>query len=231
MAPKIAYGQLPRAAAEFKKLLESQGGGVNADAIAKLDSKDRNKVSCAMMKNMSVEAQLKYKALTVDNDRHAFIAEYILDPKDKTCKAINSISRIGESGTKNEIVWVTLDELGGPKYMNSTANAKVAITTMESKPHENKSLADAGVLVYKQEIVKAVMKKITQERAELQATADGVDQESFDRVYDHMKNSANPGEEATRPAKKQKKEKAEVQAIEDGMTPEKAAWKVLNPKP
>ncbi len=47
------------------------------------------------------------------------------------------------------IVWLTLEELSGPTYMNSKTNAEIAIQTMQSRNHINTALATAGVMQYK----------------------------------------------------------------------------------
>ena len=226
MAPKCAQGQLPKAAAEFKALIEAQNGAgkVGKKDIANASYDTRNKLMVAMKKQLSSEAGEAYKVLPDDDARHAFIVEYLLDPKQKTMKATNTIARIGESGTKGTVVWVTQEELAGPSYMNSAANAKIAIQGMPSKPHPNPSLASAGVLVYKHAIVKEVSKKTTRESAELEATVDDVDQETYDKIYKHMQNSGNPGQEETRPHKKAKKD-GQKAIMDKESTPEKVAWK------
>jgi len=219
MAPKVAYGNLPKAAAEFKAML-MQTGQLDMASVATGCAKQRNKAITAMSGNMTAEAKEKYKSLG-DDARHQFIAEYLLDPRKMTCQGTNTVSRNSESGSATQWVWVTESELGGPKYMNDMANAKIAIQSLESKDHTNKSLAKHGVKMYHYEITKEVLKKTTTENTAATASCD-MDPDAYSKIRKHMSNSGNPGLEPTRPEKKQKKTPKE---IEDRSTPEKLAWK------
>ena len=44
--------------------------------------------------------------------------------------------------------WLTEQELGGPKWLNSKENAAIMATTLPSQPHENAALAKRDVLQY-----------------------------------------------------------------------------------
>jgi len=219
MAPKVAYGNLPKAAAEFKAML-IHTGQLDGAAVKTGSSKQRNKAITAMIGNMGDEAKEKYKGL-VDDARHQFIAEYLLDPRKMTCQGTNTVSRNSESGSATQWVWLTESELGGPKYMNDMANARMAIQSMEFKEHTNKSLAKHGIKMYHYEITKEVLKKTTTENTAATASCD-MDVDAYSKIRRHMTNSGNPGLEPTRPEKKQKKTPKE---IEDRSTPEKLAWK------
>ena len=219
MSPKVAHGNLPKAAQEFKEML-MKTGQLDAASIAQGCPKQRNKAITAMTGNLSAEAKEKYSGLT-DDARHQFIADYLLDPRKMTCQGTNTVSRNSESGSATQWVWVTESELGGPKYMNDMANAKIAKMSLESKDHTNKSLAKHGVKMYHYEITKEVLKKTTIENVAATATCD-MDGDAYAKIRRHMANSGNPGLEPTRPEKKQKKA---VKEIEDRSTPEKLAWK------
>ena len=223
MAPKIAQGALPKAAQEFKEMILALGGSVDADGVAKACPKQRNKAAVAMKTLMNEESKTTCSALGSDEARHQWIADYLLDPKVITCKGTNTIARRSEAGTKAKIVWLTMSELGGPMYMNSQAEAKIAITSMKSRPHAtNAALATAGILQYRHEVIKEVSNQMKEEKVEAEAEA-AMDQESFQGIWKHMSNSDNPGEEPTKPTKKARKE---PKAIEDkDRTPEKIAWK------
>ena len=62
MAPKVAYGNLPKAAAEFKAMILASGQ-LDAESIAQGCSKQRNKAITAMTGNMSEEAKKTYNNL------------------------------------------------------------------------------------------------------------------------------------------------------------------------
>ena len=228
MAPKLALDQLPKAAQEFKDMIMSLGGTVDANGVAKACSKQRNKAAIAMKSLMDEESKTKWAALTQSSDdeeaRHQWIADYLLDPKIVTCKGRNTSSRSSQDGTKAKIVWVTLNELAGPAYMNSVADAKVAVTAMKSRPHaENSAMAAAGICQYKHTVLKEVSNQLKEQKVEAVAEA-AMDSESYQNVCKHMANPSNPGDDATRPSKKARKE---TRAIKDDpdRTPEKVAWK------
>ena len=205
----------------------SLGGTVDANSVAKACNKQRNKAAIAMKWSMDEESKTKWAALTQSPDdqeaRHQWIADYLLDPTIVGCKGRNTSSRISQDGTKAKIVWVTLNELAGPAYMNSVPDAKVAVTAMQSRPHaENSAMAAAGICQYKHSVIKEVSNQLKEEKVEAEAEA-AMDQESFQGIWQHMSNSDNPGQEPTKPTKKARKE---PKAIEDkDRTPEKMAWK------
>ena len=224
MAPKLALDALPKAAQEFKNMIEALGGTVDAKGVANACPTQRNKAAIAMKTLMNEESKTTYSALGSDEARHQWIADYLLDPKVITCKGRNISSRRSQDGTKAKIVWLTLNELAGPAYMNSVADAKIAISAMKSRTHaENSAMAAAGILQYRHTVIKEVSNQLKEEKVEAQAEA-AMDSESYKGVCKHMANSLNPGADATRPLKKARKE---TKAIKDDpeRTPEKIAWK------
>ena len=230
MAPKRALDQLPKAAQEFKDMILAMGGSVDATGVANACPKLRNKASVAMKAMMDEDSKQKWAAMPLgkehEEERYQWIADYLLDPKIVTCSGINTTSRRSQSGTKAEIVWVTVNELAGPAYMNSLADAKLAVTSMRSRLHkDNTAMAAAGIYQYKHTIFKEVSNVLKEQKVEAVAEA-AMDSESYQNVCKHMANPSNPGDDATRPPKKARKETKAIKDKEnDDLTPDKRAWK------
>ena len=153
MAPRTKPTDLPKAAKEYKDMLEALGG-VNTTTIKTCDSKMRNKAITAMKAQMHDDKSDEYKALASDSDRHDFIVHYLMDPQSITCQGTNFASRTSTGSDSSVVLWLTEDELAGPAYLNSTTNAKLAITAMQARPHSNLGMRNAGIMEYKH-----VMKK------------------------------------------------------------------------
>jgi hypothetical protein len=225
---KRALEQLPKAAQEFKDMIMTMGGSVDANGVANACPKLRNKASVAMKAMMDDDSKQKWAAMPQGKEheeaRHQWIADYLLDPKIVTCTGINTTSRRSQGGTKAATVWVTLNELAGPAHMNSYADAKVAVTSMQSRLHkDNSAMAAAGINQYKHTIFKEVSNQLKEQKVEAVAEA-SMDSESYQNVCKHMANPSNPGDDATRPSKKLRKEPKAIKDDPD-RTPEKVAWK------
>ena len=126
-------------------------------------------------------------------------------------------------------VWLTQAELEGPRWLNSKENAKIAISSMNSRKHStNKALYDAGVLEYRHEIRREELKKAIEEGARLEQEAE-VAPKDYAGMVEHMANSKNPGAEDvdTRPAKKSRTQKAAAEKDKEKESPEKVALKAM----
>ena len=228
MPSKLALGQLPKAAQEFKDMIKGLGGHVDANGVANACPQKRNQAAIAMKATMDEDTKKIWAALgNTQQDqqaRHQWLADYLLDPKIAVCKGRNTSSRRCQDGTKTKVLWITQNELAGPAYLNSVADAKVAVTAMQSRPHaSNSAMAAAGILQYKHLVTKEVSNQLKEEKVEAQAEA-AMDSESYQNVCKHMANPSNPGDNATRPSKKLRKEPKAIKDDPD-RTPEKVAWK------
>ena len=230
MPSKLALNQLPKAAQEFKDMIKALGGSVDANGVANACPQKRNRASIAMKATMDEDSKKIWAALGSSQQdqeaRHQWLADYLLNPKIATCKGRNTSSRRSQGGTKAIIVWVTKNELAGPAYMNSVKDAEVAVTSMQSRTHkDNIAMAAAGILQYKHTVFKEVSNQVQEEKVEAVAEA-AMDSESYQIVCKHMANPSNPGDDATRPPKKARKETKAIKDKEnDDLTPDKRAWK------
>ena len=206
-------------------MLESMGG-VTPENANKANPKLRNKAMTAMQQCIGQDKKAEYKDLTSDDQRREWIAEYLLDPASGGCIGKNFAQRTSTSSNTSLWVWLTLEELSGPRWLNSVKNAEIAVTSMLSRPHStNSALANAGVMEFRHHIRKEELKKAIEEGARLEQEAP-VPLTAYNKVYEHMTNSMNPGFEDPRPPKKQRAQKDKEKDKEQD-TPEKIAHKAM----
>ncbi|CAK0819267.1 unnamed protein product, partial [Prorocentrum cordatum] len=78
-----------------------------------------------------------------------WLKRFIMDPKTGGCvgRSKTEIKRTREDAVID--VWVTLDVLGGPLYLNNKEHALAMIADLESRPHKrSRALRDLGILEY-----------------------------------------------------------------------------------
>ena len=121
MAPKAEIVKLPKAALEYKQMLEAVGG-VDAATVKSCCPKQRNKAVGAMKYMLGPDSMQEYKDLKTDRERHEFMAEYLLDPKNVSCKGATFVSRTSTTTSTTTWVWLTEAELAGPSWFNSEEN-------------------------------------------------------------------------------------------------------------
>ena len=229
MAPKARKEavDLPKKMQELKEHMEANNGGrqITAADIKTADSKLRNKACNAMVHSLSEMQKAVYRRCAKDTDRHEWIKEYILDPNKVKHEGVNTIRRESASSSTSKWIWLTIDELGGSRYLNNPEHAKIAAKSLDSRPHENVGLGTAGVLQYHYNTKEASDTKSITEAAELAQKTDITATDAAE-LRDHMANSGNPGEE---PPKKKPKKLLEIKDKhgEDksdlAMTPEASA--------
>ena len=170
MAPKRKLGDLPKACAELKGVL---GDNVTAESIEAADKGIRHRAFSALgtVLGSSFPAQLaEYKKLTDDLQRRSFLAAFILDPASGGCSVTNETSRAVINKKGSQEVWITEDELGGPKYLNNKQHAAILAPSLETRPHESPALAAAKIKQYKYHI--AIDEKTQIEKSKVSVKAD-----------------------------------------------------------
>ena len=149
MPPRRKPTALPKACAELKAALGE--AGVTAQAIGNVDHAVRVRAFSAL--NSSLKSQhpskvVEYKALTTDDQRREWLAAFIIDPESGGCCASNTTERSSETADRAVQIWVTVDEYGGPRFLNNMEHAKIAVSVLQDRLHENAALAAAGVKEY-----------------------------------------------------------------------------------
>ena len=232
MAPKrkAAGTDLPKKMQELKEYMEANNNGrpLCREQIKMADPKLRNQACNAMVRTLDGAQQLAYKRCPKDVDRHQWIMDYILDPQKVKHEGSTSIRRASTTESKDTYVWVTEEELASARHMNSQAHAKIAIKALDSRPHENEHLANAGVLQYYHNTKEESKKRSIEEAAEVTQKCD-LTQKDAEEIREHMSSSRNPNEDQPPKSKKPKKLLAltdqEADKPEPSMTPEKQAHK------
>ena len=112
-----------------------------------------------------------FKSLTNDKDKREYLASFMLDPASGG-SIKNTIERSVAEETTTRVLWVTEEQYSGPMFLNSKEHAKLALEGEPSRPHENKKLADKGVLQFRVELTEEAYKKVLKESAELSKQAD-----------------------------------------------------------
>jgi hypothetical protein len=229
---KIKEDQMPKKMIELQEALKALNGDreVSAHDITTMADKTlRNRATNAMVRTLSTDQKSSYSKCANDKERHQWVAEYLLDPQKVKCEGATSVSRTSTTTDKEVTIWITEAELGGPSYLNNTEHAALAITSLDNRPHEVGALAAAGVKQYKWTTKQHVSGKAVTEAATVGSTAE-MSPEQAQMIREHMMNSGNPGEENTRPSKKQKtmlpiEDKKNGDKDNDNMSPEKKAHK------
>lgn len=233
MAPKAAKDKLPKAAEEFKQLLLKSGSGeITPESVAdKTFSKQRNAASSAMrhhLKTTNPDKFAAYQELSSDKLRNEWVAEYLLDVESGGCVGKNLTERVSTSTDSTVWVWLTLPELGGPRWLNSEENAQIAITSMRERLHStNEALANAGVMEYRHTIKRSELARAIREGARVDQSVQ-IDPSDYEKVRAHMAESRNPGHSggnqrsSTGNVKKGMKRKGTSELTEE--SPEQKAW-------
>lgn len=114
-----------------------------------IKGKELNNLANCFRQSMSDSAKQQYKALAKDDERRAWLAQYILDPAFATCEGFNRTTAFTKQEQRDDEQWVTLEMLKGPSFLNSEEHARIAIKDLDSRPHELAALAEEGVKQYK----------------------------------------------------------------------------------
>lgn len=197
---------LPKACAEFRALLE-KNGGVSPDSVLAKDVKaERGKALVAMRNSLhrnNSDGFKGYTALSSDKDRAEWLADYMIDPKTGGGLGRNWTIRTTSLVDNEREVWLTEEELGGALYLNSVANAKLAVASLKSRPHENAALRAANVKQYEWTVKTVDRNKTLQEGASVEIKSE-TNTDTAKEVMEHMAEPRNPGFKPARANKRQK---------------------------
>ena len=148
MPPKLGKGQLPKVLGELKNKLE---GEVTVEKLAQLDHGMRNRAFGALRKSIQAtypERMQEYTRIKDELAKREWLASFCMDPESGgTYTATNktTVSRVRDAELRE--VWLTEEELGGPKWLNSKTNAAIAIKSMKSRLHSRNSALRANVVL------------------------------------------------------------------------------------
>jgi hypothetical protein len=220
---KLPADKMPKKMQELKGYLDGFAEGITGSALEKAPADMRRSAVQAMVRCMPPLAKTSYKSCVNDKERYQWVAEYMMDPsKVKHHGAAFTSKRLASKTDTDTWVWITERELAGASYLNSEANAKMAISTCDSRIHaDNTALAAAGVMQYHWNLKQTTLHKTINEGISLECKAD-LTHEGYKQLSQHMGNSSNPDGVKTKGSKRMKALENDKDA---GMSPEKKAIK------
>ena len=193
--PDGVAAKIPKSCREAKEKLAHAGMAVTPQNLkSMLSLKEMNILQATFRQAMSQDSRETYKALSSDDERRSFVAQYVLDPTLAKTNGFNKKFAFGETASESVEGWITKEELSGPKFLNSKAHAEILIENRElpEREHEIPSLARAGVKQYYYS-TKAT-KKTTGERTEAGTTGDiELKAQEYTEVNAHIDSSFSDG--------------------------------------
>ena len=148
MPAAITADSLPK---PCKDLLVKLGNNPTVETYAGIEPILRKKAFSAMnshLKGKNPEGLKKYKECSTVAQQQRFMCAFLVDPVACDVELIQTKTRETSNEDSELVEWVTLAELGGPAYMNSIANAELAINDLTPRDHELASLAAADIKQY-----------------------------------------------------------------------------------
>ena len=104
-----------------------RGGGEAQDGIAGVERKLRMRAFSALnsvLKSTNVEKYVEYSKLKDDVDRRQWLAAFLVDPASGGSIARNTVEREITTAESGKHAWMTIEEFGGPKGINSLGRAR-----------------------------------------------------------------------------------------------------------
>ena len=135
-----------------KQLLAEAGKEVSADALREaLTTKQYNNLCNVFRQSMSPQAKNDYKELKTDDERRQWTAAFVLDPALVAAEGFKRTSVFKSETNVEDEMWLTLDQLQGPQFLNSKDHALALVEAgeLEERPHEFSSLAQRGIKQYR----------------------------------------------------------------------------------
>lgn len=199
MAPK----KEPKAVVKVKEEIKKAGDELTEESVRKyidqMDCKSRGTLFDSMRYALNViDGGVKFKDYNdIKGDdleaRRHWLACYILDPSMSTFSATNTTIVAQDNIADEEAQWLTESEYAGPKGINDTKLAAIAIVDFESRPHStSKSLRAAGVLEYKIVTDKTINRKRNSSEAMVSASMSSLDADEYEEVKQAMDKNSPP---------------------------------------
>ena len=139
MAPR---SKVPKAVQNARVKVENNGESMSPAALKRaLTSAELNSLQTSFRAVMSAEAREGYRQLATDDERRSYLCQFILDPEIAKTNGFNKSVAFDEAADVATEGWVTLEELGGPQYLNSRYHADIMAKTLPERPHEVPELA------------------------------------------------------------------------------------------
>ena len=201
--------KLPRAIQLIMEIMGKQAQDVTVRDIAGLDGTARKNAMTAMVsayKTRNPEMLAKYKKCSSDTDRRQWLCTFLIDPACGECSGVNTTAIKNKRSDEDSENWVTLNQLASPTYLCSMDDAKLAITTCDSRPHENAALAAQGIKQYFW-VTNRTKRAREQSDTNKVAIKSDIDGEDFEQIRTAMQGALGDTKIALPPAPKEKRKK------------------------
>lgn len=182
----------PKAVFTIREILKQKGLEIDPDAIKTLGHADKNLLGNAMRNALSSEVKMQYQQAKTDEERRAWLSAFLLDPKTCSCEGINSTRNVDRVLNRATAVWLTEEQLGSSAWLNSADHAKMMVTTLPERPHENEALASAGVKQYQYTYSKQGHDRVNEFETATTAKAD-LSADQYSQVQADMKGTDSSG--------------------------------------
>ena len=96
-----------------------------------LSAAELNQLGSAFRSAMQPHVKQAYAALGNDAAKRAWLAQYVIDPKQATCVGVNEVEAYVDSSSQTRIKWLTEKQLAGPQYLNSKEDAAELCASVE----------------------------------------------------------------------------------------------------
>jgi len=143
----------------------------------------------------------EYKALSF-GQKQVWLQKFKLDPALAWLEAETTTAVGTDENNMTNIEWITVDQLGGPLYLNNMTHAETIMKSglLETRPHELKPLADIGIQQLKWSKNWKTLSDFTRELTKVKATGK-MNEEDYSKVRDAMLNGSGQPKPTPTPQK------------------------------
>ena len=204
MAPKV-----PAAIIAAKAKLEALGLDITEENVkAHLSRADLNKAGGALRHALkNTESAEAYKLASNDKERHGFLVKFMLEPDVDKCFGVNKTARVTIQGEQCRRLWLTINQMAGPMFFNSLADATAIAKDCDSRPNRYPSMralsVDGSKDEYHVEVSEEMYQKFTKDTAGVEGQAK-MKPEQYKQVKDALVRPGSNAVPSSKPGKRQK---------------------------
>ena len=164
---------IPKQVSSARECLQKAGLPVTGANLKKaIPTKDFNSLSACFRSKLSKEAKATYTAIRSDEERRAWLAQFVLDPATCSMHGVNKTTAFVETTNHEEDEWLTFEELCDKVKSEKSAMILIKNNELETRPSRWPSLAAEGVLEYHYWWARGSKKDGTREEAGTEARAE-----------------------------------------------------------
>jgi len=141
--------KIPKAVGEVRAMFAANKKEITPDTLKDMGTKDYNKLAANFRNSLCQPAKEQYKALKSDAERRKWIHQYVMDPEFGTLTGWNDTRVFAKTTSVDEEEWKTQEQIEHMLQSKQHAQTIIDSNELESRPHEQCSLARLGVLQYR----------------------------------------------------------------------------------